>query len=122
MVDEIKYESALGKSDHSVINVDFRCYVEVCDTKVMKYYYDRGDYVSMKSKLENVIWNDVPSGCIFKVYLKSLEEEFIPYRLVTTINGCKGKFPRDKELLKKNKEKAHLVEVIYGNERRRNVQ
>ena len=59
MVDEIRYESPLGKSDHSVINVDFRCYAEICDTKVMKYYYDRGDYVSMKSKLENVIWHDV---------------------------------------------------------------
>ena len=55
MVDEIICESPLGKSDHFVINVDFRCYAKVCDTKVMKYYYDRGDYVSMKSKLENVI-------------------------------------------------------------------
>ena len=62
MVDEIRYESPLGKSDHSVINVDFRCYAEFCDTKVMKYYYDRGDYASMKSKLENVIWNDVPGS------------------------------------------------------------
>ena len=29
MVDETRYESPLGKSDHSVINVDFRCYADV---------------------------------------------------------------------------------------------
>ena len=53
MIDDIVYERPLGKSDHSVLIVTFRCY-EIASHIRHKYYYDQGDYNSMKTKLDHI--------------------------------------------------------------------
>ena len=44
----------------------------------------------------------------FKEYIKKIEDEFIPHRLVSNINIHKGKVPLNKESIKKIKEKHTL--------------
>ena len=54
----------------------------------------------------------------FKEYVKKLENEFIPHRLVSIINRHKGKVPLNKESVKKIKKK-HFMETLYGDKRRK---
>ena len=50
----------------------------------------------------------------FLEYIKKIEDEFIPHRLVSNINRHKGKVPINKESVKKIKKK-HFMETLYGN-------
>ena len=59
MIDDIVYESPLGKSDHSVLIITFRCYAEIASHTRLKYYYDQGDYNSMKMKLDHTDWGEI---------------------------------------------------------------
>ena len=59
MIDDSVYESPLGKSDHSVLIITFRCYAEIASHTRLKYYYDQGDYNSMKTKLDHMDWGKI---------------------------------------------------------------
>ena len=48
MVRDLTYESPLGKSDHCVLNFNFVCHTEHSVKKHKLFYYDKGDYDSMK--------------------------------------------------------------------------
>ena len=124
MTDDIVYESPLGKSDHSVIIITFKCYAEIANHTRLKYYYDKGDYNSMKTKLDHTDWGEILGTSTtnhqwlgFKEYIKKIEDEFIPHRLVSNINIHKGKVPLNKESVKKIKKK-HIMETLYGDKRR----
>ena len=113
MVDDIVYESPLGKSDHSVL---IRCYAEIANTR-LKYYYDQRDYNGMKAT--DTDWGDIlitstinHQWLVFKEYIKKIEDEFIPHRLVSNINIHKGKVPLNKESVKKIK-KNHTLRKRY---------
>ena len=108
MIDDIVYESPLGKSDHSVLIITFRCYAEIASHKRLKYYYDQGDYTDWGEILGTSTINHQWLG--FKEYIKKIEDEFIPHRLVSNINRHKGKVPLNKESVKKIKKK-----ILYGN-------
>ena len=103
MIDDIVYESPLGKSDHSVLIITFRCYAEIASHTRLKYYYDQGDYNSMKTKLDHTDWGEILGMSTinhqwlgFIEYIKKIEDEFIPHRLVSNINRHKGKVPLNK--------------------------
>ena len=115
MIDDIVYESPLGKSDHSVLIITFRCYAEIASHTRLKYYYDQGDYNSMKMKLDYTDWGKILGMSTinhqwlgFKEYIKKIEDEFIPHRLVSNINRHKGKVPLNKESVNKIKKKHTL--------------
>ena len=55
----------------------------------LKYYYDQGDYNGMKAKLDHTDWGEILGTSIinhqwlgFKEYIKKIEDECIPHRLV----------------------------------------
>ena len=80
MIDDIVYESPLGKSDHSVLIITVRCYAEIASHTLLKYYYDQWDYNSMKTKLDYTDWGEIlGTGTInhqllgFKEYVKNIE-------------------------------------------------
>ena len=54
----------------------------------------------------------------FKEYIKKIEDEFIPHRLVSNINRHKGKVPLNKESVNKIKKKhtlwKHYMETKEG--------
>ena len=115
MIDDIVYGSPLGKSDHSVLIIIFRCYAETANNTRLKYYYDQGDYSGMKVKLDHTDWGEILGTSTinhqwlgFKEYIKQIEDEFIPHRLVSNINRHKGKVNLNKESVKKIKKKHTL--------------
>ena len=86
MIDDTVYESPLGKSDHSVLIITFRCYAEIASYIQLKYYYDQGDYNSMKTKLDHTDWGEILGTSTinhqwlgFKECIKKIEDEFIPH-------------------------------------------
>ena len=115
MIDDITYESPLGKSDHSVLLINYVCYAETKNDKQMRYYYDKGDYTSIASRLDGCNWDTVlGTGCVnsqwtrFKEYMKNIESEYIPHRTVSNANAHKGKIPLDKASIRKIKKKHSL--------------
>ena len=124
MINIIVYESPLGKSDHSVLIITFRCYAEITSHTRLNYYYDQGDYNSMKTKLDHTDLGEIfgtstinHQWLCFKEYIKKIEDEFIPHRLVSNINTHKGKIPLNKESIKKIKKKHYGK--LYGDKRRK---
>ena len=53
------YKSLLGKSDHSVLIVTFRCYAEITNHTRLTYYYGQGDFKGMKVKLDHADWDEI---------------------------------------------------------------
>ena len=54
----------------------------------------------MKTKLDHTDWGEILGTSTinhqwlgFKEYIKKIEDEFIPHRLVSNINKHEGKFP-----------------------------
>ena len=58
MIDEIIYESPLGKSDHSVLLINYRCYAEINNCKQVRHFYDRGDYTSSVASIDRCDWDE----------------------------------------------------------------
>ena len=73
----------------------------------------------MKTKLDHTDWCGIFGTSTinhqwlgFKEYIKKIEDEFIPHRLVSNINRRKGKVPLNKESVKKVKKK-HTLQKRY---------
>ena len=69
----------------------------------------------MKTKLDHTDWGEILGTSTinhqwigFKEYIKKIQDEFIPHRLVSNINRHKGKVPLNKESVKKIKKKHTL--------------
>ena len=93
---------------------------EIASHTRLKYYYDQGDYNSMKTKLDHSDWGDILGTSTinhqwlgFKEYIKMIEDEFTPHRLVSNINRHRGKVPLNKESVKKIKKKTLYGKVIW---------
>ncbi len=59
MISQVEYASPIGKSDHCVIQFPFKCYTERTQSHRVKFYYDKGDYDSMRAEAANVDWDTV---------------------------------------------------------------
>ena len=57
MIDDITYLAPLGKSHHAVLKFEMRCYVPEAPNTRTTYYYDKGDYTTMKEMLKEVDWD-----------------------------------------------------------------
>ena len=78
-------------------------------------HYTHINYNGMKAKLDHTDWGDILGTSTinhqwlgFKEYIKKIEDEFIPHRLVSNINRHKGKVPLNKESVRKIKKKHTL--------------
>ena len=115
MIDEMVHESPIGKSDHSVLTVKYKCYAEIAEGRRTKYYYDKGDYQGLRTKFENADWNVLlGNGNIddqwyrLKEFIKLSENEYIPHRVVNNSGKHKGKIPLDQASVRKIKKKHAL--------------
>ena len=55
-VDEISYNSPLGKSDHSLLTFRFRCYADNCEEEEQEIWlYKKADYATMKEEFS--LWD-----------------------------------------------------------------
>ena len=58
MVASIEYQSPLGKSDHSVLRFDFKCYTVIQNYTQKKIYYDKADYKAINEALHKIEWEN----------------------------------------------------------------
>ena len=113
MIEDVTYESPLGKSDHAVLLVNHRCYTDITTYTKLKFYYNQGDYSGMSTKLEQCDWEEIlGSGSVnsqwlnLKEYIKIIENEFIPHSIVSgNSNKHKGKIPLSRDTITKIKKK-----------------
>ena len=118
-ITDLEYLSPLGKSDHSVLVFNFKCYAE---SKVAskRYIYKSADITSMKHYLDSSDWkkkfieaaDNKPVSELwqqFKNVFTQLRNHFVPLRdFGSPFWKKKGKFPISKELQKEMKKKRHL--------------
>ena len=55
-IENLEYESPLGKSDHGVLSFDFLCEIKKTHYVKTKYYYRKADFESMKAELKSIDW------------------------------------------------------------------
>ena len=56
MINNIEYQSPLGKSDHSVLTFKFNCYTILKNYVRTKLYYNKADYESITKELKDIDW------------------------------------------------------------------
>ena len=59
IIEDVTYEGPLGKSDHTVLLVNHRCYTNTTTYTKLKFYYNQGDYSGMSTKLEQCDWEEI---------------------------------------------------------------
>ncbi len=103
MVNEVFYDSPLGKSDHCVLHFDYVCYAEMEARRKLKRYYNKADYVKINQAISNINW-DEEFGCLsdintmwsmFQSKIASIEDQFIPKKIVTISSKQKSRIPLD---------------------------
>ena len=59
MISDLSFLPGLGKSDHMVLNFNFKCHMEVSSTSFKKYNFFKGNYTAIESELnsENLCQN-----------------------------------------------------------------
>ena len=57
-ISDIQHHSPLGKSDHSVIILNYHCYLDYSKPKET-YIYTKGDYHAMREDLQNSNWSSM---------------------------------------------------------------
>ena len=112
-VENVELDAPLGKSDHSLIKVTYRCEPMPLPPKVV-YNYDKANYDTMSTLLD-INWNDLFNECnddidsmwerFVKEY-KAAEEKCVPIKVVKTIR--KQSIHLDRNTLSKRKKKYRL--------------
>ncbi len=62
MIDDVTYESPLGKSDHCTLRFRLLCYADAQLDSNTRYLYHRGNFESMREEL-NIDWDSAFAGC-----------------------------------------------------------
>ena len=53
MISDLSFLPGLGKSDHMVLNFNFKCHMEVSSTSFKKYNCFKGNYTAIDSELNS---------------------------------------------------------------------
>ena len=112
-IDNLEYQSPLGKSDHCVIIFDYICYVPSNMKAKERRNYRKADYESMRKELDTFDWESyLRSDSIDEMWTKfcvkiyDIEQKYVP--LVKIGGSKKRQIPLDKETVTKIKEKNSL--------------
>ncbi len=116
MVNEVSYDSPLGKSDHCVLQFDYICYAEVETRSKVKKYYDQADYEKINEAISSIDWNAMLDqfGNInmmwnaFKSKIAHIEDQFIPKRTITISAKNRSRIPLDASTFAKIRKKNTL--------------
>ena len=114
------YESPHGKSDHSVLTITFRFYAKIANNTRLKYHEDQWNFNGMKAKLDKTNWSEILGTStinykwlVFKEYIITIQDEFIPRRLVSNNKIHKGNVPLIKESVKNIRNNTLYGKVIW---------
>lgn len=113
-IEDLHFDSPLGKSDHSVIKFAYRYEAQQLITKTV-FDYGNGNYAKMRALLD-IDWEEYFAECNSNVSLlwekfyrkfKDVEKECIPTKKVG-VGKRRNSFSLNKECLKKRKKKCRL--------------
>ena len=89
-VNNIKYQSPLGKSDHSVLTFKFNCYTILKNYVRTNLYFSKAYYESIKKELKDIDWETMlkykninEQWLYFKDVTKNLIDKYVPSRKIT---------------------------------------
>ena len=119
LVYDVRYDSPLGKSDHSVIMFRIACCCEIIQSNTTKFLYDKGDYVSIRHELGKIDWNKELSSFENDIdqqwnYIKGIYNDlihrFIPKRTFANNSSqqVKGRDKYSREITRAIKRKNRL--------------
>ena len=122
IVKDVSINSPLGKSDHSVIKFKLFCDAEIDDEFIPKLLFDKGDYESMRSKLDLIDWSQVlleneetnvdTQWNIFKDIYNDIVATFVPIKTnKNETSNKKGKY--NKEILTAVKKKTSSLAKVH---------
>ena len=124
MVESIKHQSPLGKSDHEVLEIDFRCYAEKVEKEsIHRYCLDRGDYEGMKQELKGE-WEEIErietidgKWEFLKKKIQNASDKYIPKKHIGQKRTGVPLPPEVRALVrKKNTAWVRYIEMKYTNE------
>ena len=110
MIEDIQHEAPLGKIDHCMINIQFKCYTERTQIAQHRFVYDKGDSCPILDRNESITRSNA-----MKLY-KTIERtklrqhnftnriteswNILPEEVITakTVNTC-NKFWKDQDVL-----------------------
>ncbi len=116
MIEEIIYESPLGKSDHCILRFDFLCYSEVETTYKTKRYYKEADYERINQEISSIDWetelkqfNNINSmWSAFQAKIRSIENRLVPQKTIKLSNKTRSRIPVDASTYDKIRRKNAL--------------
>ncbi len=116
MIEEIHYESPLGKSDHCVLTFQFKCYAEIKERIKRVTCYDKANYEEISEEIKKVHWehilginDDINTVWeIFKNKIKIIEEVFVPHRETKISMFKKFNIPINNDTYQKIRKKCSL--------------
>ena len=99
LVDELQYNTPLGKSDHVVLQWDFLVKVHHKSSSQRKLNYWKGDYDEISRGLQAINWQEQFSQASveqmwtrFKTTVNCLEQQYVPVKSYTTNRKRKNKW------------------------------
>ena len=103
MINDLIYDSPLGKSDHCTLRFNYMCCPEMLKNKCKsRRLYHKADYDRINAHLENVDWQaELNSDDLdvnwntFLLIIKSIEDQFIPLKTYSINSVKKHKYPID---------------------------
>ena len=116
MVDEILYDSPLGKSDNCALFFDFVCYVEFKTKYKTKRYYQKADYKKINQEICNIDWEEELNQYnsvnamwnVFRAKITSIEDKYIPKKTIKISSKTSSKIPIDVSTFDKIRRKNAL--------------
>ena len=114
LVEGVTTNAPLGASDHSVLEIDFRCHPGELPPKV-SYSYEKADFKKMRDMMD-IDWEKILGDCeddvntqweIFHNKYKQAEEACVP-KIILKTSKKKFSIPLDKRTLAKKRRKHRL--------------
>jgi len=113
-IEDIEYQSPLGKSDHCVMVFNLVCCTELKENMTPRRRYNKGDYEGIRNELNNFNWdlymNDAQNNIDeswnkFQTKIKQMEDKYIP---LSKPRKKTNEIPLEKEVVETIKEKNRL--------------
>ena len=114
MIGQVDHEAPLEKSDHCTLVFKFNCHTEHQNKTYQKFYYDRGDYNTMRTDMKIDWMVRLDPNCddpdkkwtIFKDLLDTAKIKSIPHKKIDpSTNKGRTRTPVDRQIIKASRKK-----------------
>ena len=115
MIDSIEHQIPFGKSDHSVLTFQFKCYTELTNHRGIRQNFVKVDYENIKKQLNEIQWKAQLEGKTaneqwnyFKGKMTNIFDKYVPKKTIKTDRKKKQSIPYNEKVLAKIRKKHCL--------------